>query len=1153
MRSGPIGLLFRFFLAVAAALAPAGDPAAATPGRDPAILLLNSYHPGYAWSDSEIEGFLEGLQSWKPGLLPHIEHLDAKRFLDPASREAVERHLRFKYRAMRVDLLVAFDETAVFMAMRLRRSLFPETPLVFAGVDDREAAFLPAERGVFGVLEKHDIEGTFELALRLHPHARQVLVLHDETEAGLALRRQAEAVLPRFEGRIKAVFPPPLTLEEAAEQVAKLPPEAFALILSFVTDRAGRSLPLEGGTHLLTAKAEVPVYGLSSSRLGHGILGGMLLDGRDHGLKAAALARRVLAGEDPDRIPMDETPSTAPMFDYRQMTRFGIGVRDLPAGSRIVNRPPTFFDRNRTAILFAAVAAPPLGVLVFFLIILLNRKRRLEERLAQSEGRFRKFFEQAPLPYLELDLEGRILAVNASFIDMLGRRREEIAGRRMTDWISPEGLADFEEGFRRLQAGEGVFGQEFELLIGDGERRRIEWFVHGDENGVLEGRRFRSLLRDITADRRQQAEREAQRQFLQAIFESVPHIVMLVDREVRILRINRQGARQVGKTPEEIEGLFCGDALFCVHALTGPCCGETEACPECPVRRLVKHCFATGEAVENVSGKLRLRINGGEKEIDALISAARVRNEERDLVLVSLVDVSALRLAEREIRESEERLNRLIEKAPDGIYIQKAGVIRFANPMAARIFGAPSPEALIGRLIRDLVHPEEHEALAARLAALKQGVPVPPRTFRIVRFDGKGAEVDVASVFFHFRGEDAVLVFARDVTEQKKLERGLVQTQKMEAIGTLAGGIAHDFNNILGVIVGNAELMAFDPKLPPGARGQLEQILAASQRAKSLVRQILAFSRHSREEKLFINLKAILKETIRFLRSSVKPSVRLEQFIAADAGAVFADPTQMQQVVMNLCTNAVQALGEEGGLLRLELENVELGPEDLAGQAGVLPGPYLLLTVTDTGCGMHPEVAARIFEPFFTTKGPDRGTGLGLAVVHGIVHAHGGFIRVYSEPGRGSTFKVFLPRAEGEAEADTAAAPPLPTGSETILFVDDEVPLAELGRGLLSGLGYRVEVRTAPLEALAAFQSVPSRYDLVITDLAMPQMNGLRLARELFLIRPDVPVILCTGFGEPEEEGKAHALGIRAVLYKPLLRRELAEAVRRVLDEARQG
>ena len=1027
MRRGPIGTIVSFLLAVAAALAPAGGLAAATPGRDPAILLLSSYHPGYAWSDREIEGFLEGLKSWKPGLVPHIEHLDAKRFLDRASREAIERHLRFKYRAMRFDLLVAFDDPAVPVALRLRQALFPETPLVFAGVDDPEAPFLAVERGVTGLRERSDIAGTLALALRLHPKARRVLFLHDETETGLALRRQAEAVLPRFHGRLEAVFPPPLTFEEAAEQVARLPPDAFALILSFATDAAGRSLPMEEGTDLLTAGAEVPVYGLRSELLGHGILGGMLLDGRDHGLKAAALARRVLAGEDPGRIRVEETPAAVAMFDYRQMARFGIGEGDLPAEARVVNRPASFFERHRGAVIAAAAAAPLLGLWVALLLVLAGRKRRVERAL------------------------------------------------------------------------------------------------------------------------------ESQRRLLSAVFESVPHILMLVDREVRIVRINRAGARRVGRRSEEVEGLFCGDALFCAHARQGPCCGETPACPECAVRTLALRSFETGQGAENMPGSLVLRANGEKREFEALISTAPVRVDERDLVLVSIVDVTAVQRMERELRASEERLRRLIESAPDGIYIQSGGVIRFANPTAARIFGAGRPEDLVGRTVRDLVRPEEHETLAARLAALARGVPVPPRTFRVVRLDGKPAEIDVASVFFRFRGEDAVLVFARDVTEQKKLERGLVQAQKMEAIGTLAGGIAHDFNNILGVIVGNAELMAFDPGLPPAARGQLEQILAASQRAKSLVRQILAFSRHSREERLLINLKPIVKETIEFLRSSVKPAVRLEQFIAPDAGPVFADPTQMQQVVMNLCTNAVQALGEEGGQLLLKLENADLGPEDLAGQAGALPGPYLVLTVTDTGCGMSPEVMARIFEPFFTTKGPDRGTGLGLAVAHGIVHALGGFIRVYSEPGRGSTFKVFLPRAEGKAEADAEAARPLPTGSETILFVDDEAPLAELGRGLLDGLGYRVEVRTAPLEALAAFRSVPSRYDLVITDLAMPQMNGLRLARELFLIRPGLPVILCTGFGEPEEEGKARALGIRAVLYKPLLRRELAEAVRRVLDEAQQG
>ncbi|MEJ5360285.1 MAG: PAS domain S-box protein [Desulfobacterales bacterium] len=1121
-------------------------------GREPSILILNSYHPGYSWSDREIDGFLEGLKGWKPNFTPYIEHLDQKRFLDAPFRDEIERHLRFKYRALRFDLLVAFDDAALPLALRLRRVLFPETPLVFAGVDEQVPAPLAAERGVTGVLEKSDIEGTLGLALRLTPGARRVLFLHDETETGLALRRQAEEAMSRFRGRLEALFPPPLTFEEAAEQVAMLPPDAFALILSFATDRAGRSLSMEEGTARLTAGAKVPVYALRSGCLGHGIIGGMLLDGREHGLRAAALARRVLAGEEPAAIPVDTSSSALPMFDYRQLERFGIGADDLTAGARIVNRPPSFHERHRKGILAAAAFAPLLGIWLLILLAMARRKRLAEKLLAQSEERFRLLYEEAPLPYVALDEAGAFLSANDAFLKTLRLQRQDLPGR-FADLVHPAWQDRFRDSFRRLLSTGEASGMEFELRRADGEGLRVFFFgrsLHADPDGAA---RVHGILWDITALRRTETELESQRQTLAAVFESVPHILLLVDREVRIVRINRAGALRVGRRPEEIEGLDCGDALFCAHAARGPCCGGTPACPECAVRTLVARSFTTGETVENAPARLLLRANGGEKEFDALVSTARVTADERDLVLVSLVDVTEARRMERELRASEERLGRLIESAPDGIYIQSGGVIQFANPTAARIFGASAPEDLVGRPIRDLIHPEEREALAARLAALDAGLPVPPRSFRVVRLDGRPAEIEVSSVFIRYRGRDAVLVFARDVTEQKKLERGLVQAQKMEAIGTLAGGIAHDFNNILGVIVGNAELMAFDPGIPPAARGQLEQILAASRRAKNLVRQILAFSRHSREEKLLINLKPIVKETLEFLRSSAKPAVRLEHFVAPDAGAVFADPTQMQQVVMNLCTNAVQALPEEGGLLRLELGNAELSAADLAGEAGAAPGRYVVLTVTDTGCGMSPELMGRIFEPFFTTKGPERGTGLGLAVVHGIVHAHGGFIKVFSEPGRGSTFKVFLPRAEGEAEADAEARRPLPTGTESILLVDDEAPLADLGRKLLEGLGYRVEVRTAPLEALAVFRAAPSRWDLVITDLAMPQMNGLRLARELLLVRPGVPVILCTGFGEPEEEQKARAFGIRAVLHKPLLRRELAEAVRRVLDEARRS
>jgi PAS domain S-box-containing protein len=390
----------------------------------------------------------------------------------------------------------------------------------------------------------------------------------------------------------------------------------------------------------------------------------------------------------------------------------------------------------------------------------------------------------------------------------------------------------------------------------------------------------------------------------------------------------------------------------------------------------------------------------------------------------------------------------------------------------------------------------------------------------------------------------------RDITEKEGLARQLRQAQKMEAIGTLAGGIAHDFNNILSAVMGYTELTLLD--LTPESRGRrfLTESLSAANRAKDLVKQILTFTRQQEQERKPVQMGAIVKETLKLLRASLPATIQIHHDIAS-TGVVLADPTHIHQILMNLCTNAHHAMRDRGGVLEVSLDDIAVD-----GSAGALlglkPGPYLELIVSDTGHGMEPSVVERIFDPYFTTKRTGEGTGLGLAVVHGIVKNSAGAIKVFSDPAKGSSFHVYLPRMDlPEAESNESLPRELPSGQERILFVDDEPALVTIAGSMLEELGYSVTVMTRSQGALELVQAEPHSFDLVITDQTMPGITGTSLAQEIFRIRPDMPMILCTGFSQEITGDSASAMGFREFLMKPLAMGDLARAVRSALDGKR--
>jgi len=384
--------------------------------------------------------------------------------------------------------------------------------------------------------------------------------------------------------------------------------------------------------------------------------------------------------------------------------------------------------------------------------------------------------------------------------------------------------------------------------------------------------------------------------------------------------------------------------------------------------------------------------------------------------------------------------------------------------------------------------------------------------------------------------------------ERLLLQSQLQQAQKMEAIGTLASGIAHDFNNILGAVLGYAELAILETAPGSMLKKHLDTVMSAAYRAKELVRQILAFSRQSNEERKPINVAHIIKEVLKFLRASLPSTIDIRGHIETAPGTVFADPTQIHQIIMNLCTNAHHAMRENGGILEVNLRAVHVDEERASSNTELKEGSYVQLTVSDTGHGMDEQIMARIFDPYFTTKEKGVGTGLGLAVVHGIVTKYGGCIEVESTPGKGSKFDLYFPVIQEAELPAPAEKEEMPRGKERILFIDDEPPLVEIGQQMLVRLGYEVVTNSNSIDGLNQFLAEPGKFDLVISDMTMPNLTGDVLAKKIMEIDSRVPIILCTGFSERISEEQARSLGISALLMKPLGMHSLAKTVRSALD-----
>ncbi len=739
---------------------------------------------------------------------------------------------------------------------------------------------------------------------------------------------------------------------------------------------------------------------------------------------------------------------------------------------------------------------------------------------AEELARYREIFHSVVDPVLLIDPAGRILEGNDALCERLGREREALVGRDLRTYLPP---ADVAAMLWRCRTGEPL---RLRTRLMPPGADPVELDVAARLVPFRGGQAVLAVARDVTDQVRAEALVRESHDFLQWILDHLDAAVLILDPRRRVRFYNRPFVEMWHLDPELLDRAPAVEDLIREAARRGLYAeDEVEALVE---RRLEALARVTthGTAIEiprkdgvEVEGYARRMPDGG--------------------LLLTYRDVTERARGERE----RALLASAVAQAAEGIAIAtREGRLLYVNPAYERITGCPARQAL-GRPFWEVPPGSSlRPAAGAILAAVARGKPWKSR-HRSRRRDGTPYEEDciVSPVTGPGEGETFLVVVTRDVTREVTMERQLVQAQKMEAIGTLAGGIAHDFNNILMSIVAHTELALGQAAGAGPGRENLARVLEACDRARDLVRQILTFAHKTRTQDRPCLLAPLVKETLKLIRASLPPGIRVRERIEVEPGQdrVIGDPTQFHQVLMNLCTNASHAMGPDGGVLEVGLRSPDGDPTRLE------------LWVRDTGPGIPPEIRDRVFEPFFTTKPPGEGTGLGLALVHSIVQRHGGRVMLESEPGRGTTVRILLPREEGAGEPDPLPEPLPEGGTERVLLVDDEPDIVEATVLALEGLGYRVTGLTDPRRALEVLEQDPEAFDVLVTDLAMPGLDGGTLIRRARALRPGLPAVLCTGASPPEETP-----GSTPVVTKPFRTADLDRALRAALDGspgARQG
>ncbi len=1116
------------------------------------VLYVNSYHPGYLWSDQLYTSIRETfLETFGQRLDLRVEYLDAKRFDSSLNGELGTQILATwsrKYRGEHFDLLMVTDQDAYNLMRTARDSLFPGVPMVFSGVEEIH----PIPPKTTGVLASTDYQGNIDLILRLLPGTKQIWVVTDTSATGRANRENVERLRAEYAGRVTLRFfdegagISPQDLLARIKQV-RLPDVVF--FLDYFNAPSGKYVDLETFLPLLTRTASVPVFSHLDLYLGMGVTGGKMNSGLVQGHQVAELAVRLLKGEAIASFP-PQTEISLPMFNYTEIVHYGIPLSRIPKASHVINRPDGLWQKYGWYLVLAVSFIVLEGILIAWLFLLLHRQRSLQREARLGEERYRELVENANSIILRMDKEGRVIFINEFAQRFFGYQPQEIIGRNVVGTIVPETDSNGTDTRSILQEvcrhPDRFTTNENENIRRDGSRVWVTWTNKPmfDAQGNL----CQILCVGNDSTKRKRAEDallESETRF-ERLFTMAPIPMVHVSRDGAILAVNARMYQLLGYTLEEIPALDqWWDHVY----------------PDPEYRRWAMKSWADSlQRARQSDGNIQF----GEYQVTCKDGTVRTLEIGGTLVgeniLLTMFDMTEREQAEQALRKSEENFRSLLEMAPYGILVMNPdGRHSYLNSFFTQILGytledIPNSEVWFQKAYP---RPEYRQQMVAEweleMRKAQRTGPI-VKTCSITRRDGVLREIRFVIVFM---ADQRIILTIEDITERlraeedkERLQAQLLQAQKMESVGRLAGGIAHDFNNMLGAIIGYADMALEAVPSSDTLHGDLREIKKAAERSAELTRQLLAFARKQTVVPRILDLNTTVAGMLKMLQRLIGEDIALAWIPGASLWPIKMDPSQIDQLLANLCVNARDAIAGVGRVT-IETQNKTCDPAHGVLCAGAVPGDYVLLKVSDDGCGMNQEVLQHLFEPFYTTKELGHGTGLGLATVYGIVKQNGGFIDVTSQQGKGAEFHLYLPRYQGVIQQDSEVAPgePARRGNETILLVEDELTILNMGRAMLEKLGYNVLPARTPAEAFHLGQTHASRIHLLITDVIMPDMNGHDLARRLLTQHPGLKHLFMSGY-------TANIIAQHGVLdedthfiQKPFTMKLLADKVRMVLDQ----